>query len=152
MRLFVHNLEKPKIQRVSKKKWNWLWCEKSTHSSSKPSSRACTVINFTLSIQVSHCYPLSFAKENDLCESCSKSPSLIWTYTMLWLEMKQRLELVNWVWTTGKHSVLYVTPQKIIRWCKIRALWKPQGMCNNAVSKKLDCRCRSMCRHSVLLK
>ncbi len=38
--------------------------------------KACRVINFTLSIQVSRGYHL-FASDNDSRESCSKSPSQI---------------------------------------------------------------------------
>ncbi len=40
----------------------------------------CREIDFTLSIQISHDYHLFLARENDSCESCSKSHSQIWTF------------------------------------------------------------------------
>ncbi len=80
--MFYPNQIMPYLQRVSKKKWDWLWCEKSNHSSSNPSSRMCWVIDYTLLIQVSLDCPLLFAMENNLCESCLKSSSQIWTFTM----------------------------------------------------------------------
>ncbi len=66
-----------------------LRCERSTHSGSKPSSRACRVINLTLSIQVSRGYHLLLGRKNDSRESCSKSPSQSGTFMMLSPEKKR---------------------------------------------------------------
>ncbi len=90
---FEHLLSDYQFKNVStkgvQKKWDWFWCEKSTHSSSKPSSRACRVIDFTLSIQVSCGYHLLLARENGSHERCSKSPSQIWTLATLLPEKKR---------------------------------------------------------------
>ncbi len=57
-RLFSVSPAQYVVQWVSKQKWDWLWFEKSIHS-----SRTCGVINFTLSIQVSCGYHSLFARE-----------------------------------------------------------------------------------------
>ncbi len=52
------------------------------------------MIDFTLSVQVSHGYQLLFARENDSCESCLKSSSQICTFAMLSLKNRRDQQAV----------------------------------------------------------
>ncbi len=76
------------VRRISKKKSETDYDVKKVPIAAVSQAAERVVIDFTLLIQISCGYHLLFARENDLCKSCLKSPSQIRAFALSSLKKK----------------------------------------------------------------